>query len=525
MKQRLIKTIAALVILFFALTVETVRISAQQPTPTLVTPTPTPTPAPDLEGRIYKLEAAQTQTIRSLELINENNRAIILGVGGLIAVLVAVQSLATGIQLRREGRREERQVSREEERDRIDRAGVEQVSKIMNVVQQTLESRLDAEKQARKEVEEARKESQEVLKQVKSLERFYNSFQATIRNSRQNIEELASDLAQTSRHHFKRKPDELASFVRQFDAFKTGFEALEEEPRPFSARVPYICGIAALYANQPEIAKQCLEEVVRSQEPVLGEPKPAHNRRGAIAYYYHGLIESNFNNPQRAIDSFEEANRRDLQRMDFLTRIVTAEAYVMTKNFDMAEQFINEVEDGLRQIESKEGRLRNHQLRLRSRAALIRANIAILRRDANWREEVQRLLEPVHVADPQYYYATATLAQVCAGQGDPGEAKVLFREAYDAIERSGDLLTVIEARSKILLLMVAGMCCKHGLSDEKRSEDHLDRADDLRSSLPRIGSQVCTVFSPLSKRNEGSTTIRDHIEVIRNGHTLLKPDR
>ena|ERR1051326_5086484 len=97
------------------------------------------------------------------------------------------------------------------------------------------------------------------------------------------------------------------------------------------------------------------------------------------------------------------------------------------------------------------------------------------------------------------------------------DAKRLFHEAYESIERSGDLLTVTEVRIKILLLMVAGMCGKHGSESVKlRAENHLLSADSLRESLPKIGTEICTVFSHLSKRNESSETIHAHIELIRN---------
>jgi tetratricopeptide (TPR) repeat protein len=512
MKRRLIRAIATLAFLFFALfalTIGTVQIFAQQPTPTPGAPVPTPPILPDLERRIWQLEAAQVQITNLLEVIYEQSRLIITGGGAIIAVLVGIQGLATGIQLYREGRR-----------DRDERTGIQRVSDVMTVIERTLRSRLDAEETERKRAIEAESRLQQVLDQVESLEQFYHNFQKTIKRSREAIEDRASQLVQTSRHDFKRQTDDLNSFVRQFDTFRTGFEDLEEEPRPFSGRVPYIRGIAALYANQPEIAKRYLEDV-RLREPEPGEPEPAYNRRVANAYYYLGVIESNFDNHQSAIDSFEEANKRDPQSTDLLTRVVTAEAYVMMKNFAKAREFIAEVEEGLRAMERAQGRLRNHQLRLQSRAALIRANMAILGREDNWHQQVQQLLEPVYVADPQYYYATATLAQVHADRGNSEKAQELFNRAYTTIERLGHLLTVTEARSRILLLMVAGMCCKHGLVDEKRSEVHLDEADGLRSSLPRIGSQVCTVFSPLSKRNESSETIRHHIEMMREGKVLL----
>jgi hypothetical protein len=65
------------------------------------------------------------------------------------------------------------------------------------------------------------------------------------------------------------------------------------------------------------------------------------------------------------------------------------------------------------------------------------------------------------------------------------------------------------------------MCCRQGLVDVKRSEEHLDRADALLNSLPKIGSNEWSVFSNLSKKNEKSPIIRSHIELIKKGKVLL----
>ena len=523
MKHKLITAISMTAFLLFVVTIEITPSVAQHyitpnttPTPSAITPTPIPDldqKISDLEQKTFQLEVTQTRQIESLRSSNEQNKFLLTAFGAFIGLLVTIQGLATFAQLRRE-----------EKRDRIEHAGVKQISEIMDVVKKTLESRLDAEKQAREEAIRAREQLEKVLGQIASLEIFFKRFQTNIQKARQTIENIVSELALVARHDFRGNATKLKEFARQFDTFRTDHEALEEEPHPeFGVRVLYVRGIAAHYANQPEIAKQYLTLVAGFQQPETGETEIAHSRRVANAYYYLGLTESNFGNHQDAIDSFNNANKRDLQGRDFLTRVVTAEACVMINDYGNANQFIKKVEDGLDAIEHAEGRLHSFHLRLRSRAALIRANIAILGRDTNWLEEAQRLLEPVHVADPQYYYATATLAQVYASQREkPKDAQKLFREAYEAIERSGDFLTVMEARSQILLRMVAGLCCRHGLKDEKGSDGHLDTADGLFGSLPKIGSQVCTIFSTLSKRNENSETIRYHIELIRKGKVLLE---
>lgn len=496
MKKRVIVALP-----FLILIIGTMRLAARQSTPTSSAPASTS----DLERRIYQLEVAQTQTVESLKSSNEHNKFLIQMIGIIFMVLVTIQGVTTFFQVRREKQRYDLQS--------------EQVSKIMNVVHQTLESRLTAEEEARERANKAQDELQRVHSRFISLERFYRNFQTTIKIAREAIEETASRLANTSRHDFRQMTSELNSFAEQFERFKTDFEAIEEEPNlQFSTRVPYIRGIAAHYANQPEVVKQYLTDVVGIQQPESGETVVDLRRRIANSYYYLGLTESNFGYEQKAIRCFEKANELDLQNRDFLTRIVTAEAYIMINDFDKAKQFITEVEQGLDSIKRQIGHLRNVDLRLLSRATLMKANMAIMNRKDNWRKAAQEELESVH--DPQYYYATVALAQIGLDV-DSSEAQRLFSKSYEEIERSGHLLTVTEVRIKILLLMVAGICCKHGLRDKRRSDEYLDRAEALLGSLPKLGPKVCTVFSALSFRNENHEIIRQHIDLIRRGDVLL----
>jgi tetratricopeptide (TPR) repeat protein len=524
-KLKFIIAIVVVVLLFFAVTTGIMQVFAQQSTPTPSSPAITPTfnlenRITDLENRMIQVETTQTQLIASLTSSNDQYKFLLTAFGAALGALVVIQGIlqgvATSAQLRREGMRDTRQARREDEQDQVQYTGAKQVSEIMNVVKSTLESRLDAEQQAREEANKTRKDLDRVLNEVSSLVGFVRNYKTNIQN--------ASRLAQVPRHNFRSISNELNSFARQFESFRTEYEPLEEEPRrKFSARTLYIRGIAAHYANQPETAKRYLTEVTEFQQPELGDTDRAYKRRIANAYYYLGLTDSNFGNVQNAIDCFENANSLDPDGTDFLTKLVTAEAYIMKgkDGFDRAKQIIMEVEEGLRRKKEKEGRLAGVYLRLRSRATLILANMAILRREGNWWEEVQTLLKQVLDDDPGYYYATATLAQVNSVRDMQGDAQRLFREAYETIERSGDLFMVTEARSQILLRMVAGLCCLHGLMDKNRSEEHLDRADSLLGSLPKIDSQVCTVFSTLSKRNEKGETIHDHIELIRGGKVLL----
>ncbi|MCB9305321.1 MAG: hypothetical protein H6565_01860 [Lewinellaceae bacterium] len=131
-------------------------------------------------------------------------------------------------------------------------------------------------------------------------------------------------------------------------------------------------------------------------------------------------------------------------------------------------------------------------------------------------------LEVVHLKDPAYYYSTTTLAQAYAVD-DMEKAKRLFHEAYQSILSLRDLETVKEVRSRILLLMTAGLCAKQSLSNGQQIwDDYLDEADILRSNLPRIDEDQCTAYSILGKRNEVSEVLHHHIEMIREGKVLVK---
>ncbi len=505
--------------------------STPTPMPTTINPTPNAeTATSELERRVFQLETTELQQIEALKESNERYKFLLTGLGALLSAIVLAggifQAVVTRTQLSRETAQDIRQAEREKEQDQVQYRGAQQVSDIMNVVKNTLQERLDAELQAREEAQKSREQLDTLREEVKSIDKFFQRFQKNIQKARQAIEEDASRLALTPRHEFKPITNTLINFARQFDTFNTEYEELEAETQQqFSSKADYIRGIAAHYSNQPENTKKHLLKVTAElQQPEAGDTDKAYKRRLANAYYYLGITDSNFGNTQAAIDSFEQANSLDPDGTDFLTKVVSAESYVMSgiDEFNKARQIIDEIKQGLHKKRDREGRLAGVYLKLQSRASLIQANMAILKHDEGWLQEVEEILLPIRYEDPGYYYGTATLAQVYALQDEKhDDALRLFQDAYDSIERSGDLLITTEARSQILMRMVAGLCCRHGLIDEKRSDDHLDKADGLRSILPKIDSQTCTVFSTFSKVNERSETIHDHIESIRKGDILL----
>jgi hypothetical protein len=68
----------------------------------------------------------------------------------------------------------------------------------------------------------------------------------------------------------------------------------------------------------------------------------------------------------------------------------------------------------------------------------------------------------------------------------------------------------------------SGMSSRYVEGYTGMAEEHLTEAENLLSTLPRWDGQVCTVYSPLSKRNENGSTIQAHIEAVRKGGLLVE---
>lgn len=529
MKNKILIVWIVLVCVLFLLLagISPVRSQGNAPTPTTQPASPTSVLESDIQNRVALIEVAQEHETDALRESNDQYRFLLNSLTGFLAIIITAGGILQFLQFRRDGDRNMEQSTRENNQDQIQHRAAQQVSDIMDVVRNTLQSRLDAEMQAREEAKQAREDLNAVRKEVEAAGIFFKNFQATIQTARNAIEENATRLVQTSRHDFRPISNVLASYAQQFENFHTEYKQLESEPRSFSSKALYIRGIAAHYSNQPKLTKEFLLKVAESTQAEIDDTDKAYRRRRANAYYYLGVTDSNFGNIQTAIDYLEQANQLDPEGTDFLTKIVNAEAYVMSSfdEFANADRIIEQVEEGLHRKRDREGRLEDIYLRLQSRASLIRVNMIMLKHVNTWQADAENILLQIRKDDPDYYYATYTLAQLYSLQNQHDNAKKLYLDAYETLEHANDLFTTTEVRSLILMRMVAGLCAKHGLLDEKKSDAHLDKADSLRNQLPRIDSQVCTVFSVLSKFNERSETIHNHIELIRTGEILLERRR
>ena len=461
-----------------------------------------------------RIDLVDEQVKHLNELVKANsdaNRQFITVLGVIIGFIVGVQSIFQTVTLRH-------QWKQDKDKENPSNAGARAVADVLGVVKETMNTRLIQEKTAQKEATKAKEDVERIQG---GLTRVVVHFERVARTAHDRLESLALQLAKVRRHDFKEIPDRLNDFALRHDEYTTDLQPLAPEELRFSARVTYIRGIAAHYMSDPAAAKQYLTDVAARSQLEAGETELDNSKRRANAYYYLGLNESNFANYTDALQLFEKANALDLDSRDLLTRLVIADCYIFSDQLDRAFKYIeSEIDVRIEELKTR-GDLRTYHIPLQVRAELLKANIVLLRGADDWPAKVQVLLEPACAIDRDSYFASSTLAQAYQFVNDQ-RARQQFDSAYDCIVRRRHLETTTEVRSRILLLMVAGICSRMGSSDGKKRmpEEFLDEAKMLLERLPRRDSEQSTVFSPISKRNESASTIASHIGQIELGAVI-----
>lgn len=523
MIKRLILGIIIVAILVVILAVNQVEpTSAQQLTPTPSQAPLAPTNMPiaensDLEYRVVKLEAEQSNTIEALKETNQRNTSIITFISALLGIVIAIQTIVTLFQKGRDAKRDGEEL-----------IGVRKINEIMDVVRNSEDIRLKQAEKDQKKTEEAQKESEDLKKQIAEFNVFMQG-QKTIRATRwKSITDRASEWSKArTRKDFGSIASELRKFADEFDQFEAYFRTGNDDDSVFDPNAHYIRGVAAHYVNDPETVLKQLDKVVERNQPEKDENEVSFKKRKANAYYYLGLTESNFGNFERSIEYFTQGREFELSEYDALTQIVIAEAYVFARAYENADSFLKDAIAKFDDMEQEKGQLEPHQLRRRSRAVLIKANIHIIQRLPDWQKRVQELLLPVHEKDPLFFYAITTLAQSYYLQNDMEKASELFNEADERIQEAVNSPQSPEVRSRILFWMTAAMAAMtaNPTSNKNRANGHLGNASSLIDVLPKINNQACTVYSPLSKKNEQVEEVKKHIDYIRKGMVLLNHNK
>jgi tetratricopeptide (TPR) repeat protein len=481
-----------------------------------------PSPGRTLEQRVDLVDEHVKHLDDLVKANSETSRFFITLLSVVIGVIVGVQSIFQGLILRHQWARETERDRRESDKESPSNTGAKAVADVLNVVKDTMNTRLIQEKSAQKEAAKAKEEVQKIQG---ALDRMVIHFERVAQTAHDRIESLALQLAKVRRHDFKERPDQLSDFAQRHDEYVTDLQPLARADLTLSARIMYVRGIAAHYTSDPASAKRYLTDAAGRNQPETGETELEHSRRRANAYYYLGVNESNFANYTDALQLFERANSLDLDNRDLLTRIAMAECYIFDGQLDRALQFIgSEIDARIEDLKTR-GDFRSYHVPLKTRTELLKVNVAVLASIDDWPARVQALLEPACVRDPDSYFASSSLAQAYEFVNDE-RAKQQFDAAYESIIRRGHLETTTELRSRVLLLMVAGMCSQKGSDGTKKRmpEEFLEEAKTLLERLPRRDSEECTVFSPVSKRNETATTIASHIGQIELG-SVIQPRR
>jgi tetratricopeptide (TPR) repeat protein len=462
------------------------------------------------EDRVYKLQALREDELEARRLQRE-------------------QQLYSS-WAERDDRTEKRRVEREDRLDAVTAGSVQSVKNVLDVVHDTFQERREAEHEVRQLTQTFNDRIKELTSTIEmlngkigTLEGFAAGVRRTVENERHALERRALNITrETPRHLFRLRLSLFLDFARDYDAFtakQEPDEGRQGEGLGFSVYVSYVRAIAAHFGNDPKTLASHMASVVGSNDIQPGEEATHRDKRRIVAHYYLGLTESNFGNYDKSMEHFQNALEMETTPKDILSRLAASEACVLAGKIVDANNYLKEIESVLKALQDLFAEAKKQVpisfRRLGYRATLIRANIAISAGREEW-ETAVRLLSSIK--DPHEYYAIATLGQIYSKQSpESAQGKEKFQSAYMAIRDLGHLQTISEVRSKILLLLVAAMCAQHADGYTGMTEEHLTEAESMLASLPSRDGQTCTVFSPVSKRNENSSTILAHIDGIRRG--------
>ena len=346
----------------------------------------------------------------------------------------------------------------------------------------------------------------------------------------------------------------------QHDAFCSRYKSTDGDAfYGLTLAASYVRGIAAHHANDPKTATTHLKRVINEDEAqkrildsfaserAIDKEDDNLRKRFVVAFYLLGLTDSNFEYYDKADEHFRRAlalevrpKKSELQKNkppDLLTRIVAAEA--ARGNVPLALKYLDEIGQSIGVMKAEHKKMCDDSKldvpfpaslrKLGNRAQLARVNLKVTPGFADYSTEM-KLLEDVLPnaelpnAELSEYYIRATLAQMLSRSGAHDRSKALFTEAYAHIQMLGYLSpeSITEIRSRVLLLMTAALSAKNG-KDETRAiaEEHLNEASALVNQLPTRDNQTCSVFSAISKKNESSQRIIEHIGQIRAGAILI----
>jgi tetratricopeptide (TPR) repeat protein len=384
----------------------------------------------------------------------------------------------------------------------------------MDVVTKTLESRLTSEMKAQEEAKKLEEKMESIHKDYNLIADYIERLNIRNFEDYHKIENDALILStDIHRHDYKNKLKELNEFVTEYNSFNSRIKYSGEYV--FSSKVFYILGIAAYYNNDPKTASTLFSSIEKKDESESDESTADFKRRKANTIYFLGLIDANFGDHINAVSHFENSIKIDPGSEDLSTQIVLSQAYIQINKLSEAQKTISALIDEFK----NHGSLNTEKLKQKSRIELIKTNIIIIKKDKNWIEKAHENVEKILQENQNYYFAVVTLAQLLFIKRDDTNIKY-FQNAISLIDKSGDLISIKESHSRILLLMTAGMCILRGENDRLRANEKLDEASRILESLPMLNNRPGTVFSVFSKKRESIGILQKQIDQIRNGEVI-----
>ena len=136
-----------------------------------------------LQQQLNGLQSAQSQNIQALQTSNDTYKTLVQILGIAASVLVGLQSGIFVFQYRRESKREKFEDGNERKRLKAELQGVSDVSKVMALVDKTLNSRLSAEKEALKREGKAQTQLAKITEEFTVFKDFIMTFRQSIEDA------------------------------------------------------------------------------------------------------------------------------------------------------------------------------------------------------------------------------------------------------------------------------------------------------------------------------------------------------
>jgi tetratricopeptide (TPR) repeat protein len=380
---------------------------------------------------------------------------------------------------------------------------VQNVSGVIEAVQQTLAFRLEQEKEVGNAIKE--------IKEIKS--------------ERERTKKSKVDTALSIRDQFKKvsrlqftalTPEQHKRAVKLVELVADLGDAIREQPFDVAGGLLYTCGVISYYDDDIIESRLLLDQAAQARaadhEAEL-RTNEDYRIRFAFIHYFRALIHKNWGELPDALYEIEQsAKLLEHRQGEFLTPVTKAE--ILSYGVGEEQRCRSELSKLLSRLHDLEVSLTSqgqtldaNQIRLRNRILLLFGNTHFVLGD--FVGGLERYSQAV-AANPNDYYALASIAQCQQAQGDSA-ATDSFTRCLNAIERSGDFGRKRERSTRAVIAVIAAIAAR-SCGDQVRYEKYANEARDMLSGNLDVDRLSPRFFSPATKRLVGAKELLSQVE-------------